>query len=96
MLKQQTDCHIVYTASRAGLETGPGNGIYLVTKHALVGFSETLYHELKMARSQIGVSVLCPGFVRTQICDAHRNRPADLLNPDEGSNQPQQGNIINQ
>lgn len=83
MLEQQTECHIVNTASRAGLETGPGLGIYRMTKHALVSMSETLSHELKMVQSSIGVSVLCPGFVRTQICDAHRNRPTELSGPND-------------
>lgn len=96
MLKQQTDCHIVYTASRAGLETGPFNGIYRVTKHALVGFSETLYHELRVINSQIGVSVLCPGFVRTKICDAHRNRPVELRNPAGTEELPPQANVLDQ
>ncbi|WP_409175904.1 SDR family NAD(P)-dependent oxidoreductase [Brevibacillus fortis] len=81
MLKQGTECHIVNTASLAGLESGPGNSIYRVSKHALVSLSETLYHELKMIQSKIGVSVLCPGFVQTQICDANRNRPAEYSKP---------------
>ncbi|MCM3144730.1 SDR family NAD(P)-dependent oxidoreductase [Brevibacillus sp. MER 51] len=81
MLKQGTECHIVNTASLAGLDTGPGNRIYRVSKHALVCLSETLYHELKMIQSKIGVSVLCPGFVQTQICDAYRNRPAEYSKP---------------
>ncbi|GIO09516.1 short-chain dehydrogenase [Brevibacillus reuszeri] len=81
MLQQETECHIVNTASLAGLESGPGNSIYRVSKHALVSLTETLYHELKLMRSNIGVSVLCPGFVRTQICDADRNRPAELSKP---------------
>ncbi|WP_232696617.1 SDR family NAD(P)-dependent oxidoreductase [Brevibacillus daliensis] len=81
MLEQQTDCHIVNTASRAGLESGPGTGIYRVSKHALVSLTETLYHELKMVQARIGVSVLCPGYVRTQICDAHRNRSSEFSKP---------------
>ncbi|MGE5702345.1 MAG: SDR family NAD(P)-dependent oxidoreductase [Clostridia bacterium] len=81
MLEQQDDCHIVNTASRAGLESGPGNGIYRVSKHALVSLSETLYHELKMIQARIGVSIICPGFVRTQICDAGRNRPTEFSKP---------------
>jgi NAD(P)-dependent dehydrogenase (short-subunit alcohol dehydrogenase family) len=97
MLNQQTECHIVNTASRAGLESGPGIGIYRVSKHALVSLSETLYHELKMVNAQIGVSVLCPGYVRTQICDAERNRPEELRNPaSEAENPASPGNIIAQ
>lgn len=85
MLQQGTECHIVNTASRAGLESGPFNGIYRVTKHGLVSFSETLYHELRVIQAPIGVSVLCPGFVRTRICEADRNRPAALANRENDS-----------
>ena len=46
MLKQDTESHIVNTASMAGLISGPGLGAYKVTKHAVVALSETLYHEL--------------------------------------------------
>ncbi|SES99140.1 NADP-dependent 3-hydroxy acid dehydrogenase YdfG [Natronincola peptidivorans] len=94
MLKQNNECHIVNTASRAGLETGPFNGIYRVTKHAVVSFSETLYHELKTVNTKIGVSVLCPGFVNTQICDAHRNRPENLANPLETQKATPEGKMV--
>jgi short-subunit dehydrogenase len=80
MLKQNTDGHIVNTASVAGLQSGPGSGIYKVTKHGVVSLSETLYHELTLIRSKIGVSVLCPGVVKTRIGDSARNRPAELQN----------------
>lgn len=65
--------HIVNTASIAGFLTFPGLGIYTATKRAVVGLSEALHAEL--AGSGIGVSVLCPGFVRTRISDSGRNRP---------------------
>lgn len=81
MLHQQTECHIVNTASTAGLTTNPGMGIYRMTKHAVVSLSETLYHELTLQNAHIGVSVLCPGFAQTKIFDAERNRPAELSNP---------------
>lgn len=47
----------------------------------MVTLSETLYHELKLSKSKIGVSVLCPGFVRTRILESGRNRPSELQNP---------------
>jgi len=96
MLNQKNECHIVNTASQAGLESGPGNGIYRVTKHAVVSFSETLYHELKMINSQISVSVLCPSFVKTRICDGDRNRPKSLKNPVEHTNSGNIQNVIDQ
>lgn len=70
--------HIVNTASVAGLTAGPGLGPYNASKFAVVGISETLYHELAAAGSRIGVSVLCPGYVSTNIASSQRNRPEHL------------------
>jgi short-subunit dehydrogenase len=53
-------------------------GPYCASKFAVVGISETLFHELRLRESRVGVSVLCPGFVNTRIFDAHRNMPTDL------------------
>ncbi|MNF34443.1 putative oxidoreductase SadH [compost metagenome] len=78
MLAQQDHCHIVNTASVAGLLSVPGSGIYCATKHAVVTMSECLQLELQAENASIGVSVLCPAFVPTGIADARRNRPAEL------------------
>ena len=78
MLEQKDECHIVNTASVAGLLSVPGNGIYCATKHAVVTMSECLLLELQEENASIGVSVLCPAFVPTGIADAGRNRPAEL------------------
>jgi NAD(P)-dependent dehydrogenase (short-subunit alcohol dehydrogenase family) len=75
MLEQDTQCHIVNTASIAGLISGPGLGAYKVTKHAVVTLSETLYHELAERGARVNVSVLCPGVVSTRIMESARNRP---------------------
>jgi NAD(P)-dependent dehydrogenase (short-subunit alcohol dehydrogenase family) len=64
--------HIVNTASIAGLISGSSIA-YNVTKYGVVGFSEGLRFEL--APRGIGVSVLCPGFIRTEILDSARNLP---------------------
>ncbi len=80
MLEQDTEGHIVNTASIAGLTSGPGLGIYKVTKYGVVTLSETLYHELALRGAKIKTSVLCPGFVKTRIMDGARNRPARLQN----------------
>ncbi len=69
--------HIVNTASMAGLLPGAG-AAYDATKHAVVALTEDLYTGMLMAGHPVGVSVLCPGWVRTQIADAERNWPADL------------------
>ncbi|OGO31639.1 MAG: 3-oxoacyl-ACP reductase [Chloroflexi bacterium RBG_16_56_11] len=81
MLKQDTECHIVNTASGAGLITMTNNGPYAVSKHGVVALSETLYRELAMiGNKNIGVSVLCPGIINTKILECARNRPAELQN----------------
>jgi NAD(P)-dependent dehydrogenase (short-subunit alcohol dehydrogenase family) len=80
MLAQDTEAHIVNTASTAGLVTGSGLGIYRVTKHGVVALSEVLYHELAQQGAKIKVSVLCPHWVNTQIMEAARNRPAAIQN----------------
>jgi NAD(P)-dependent dehydrogenase (short-subunit alcohol dehydrogenase family) len=64
--------HIVSTASIAGLISG-GSNPYNVTKYGVVALSEGL--RLELAPRGIGVSVLCPGFIRTQIMNSRRNLP---------------------
>ena len=78
MVKQNTDGHIVNTSSRAGLICAPSLGLYRVTKHAVVALSETLHHELAQKKAKVGVSVLCPGQVKTGIMDYDRKRPVAL------------------
>ena len=78
MLKQGDECHVVNTASVAGLLSVPGSSVYCVSKHAVVTLSECLYQDLQIAKALIGVSVLCPAFVNTGIADSERNRPAAL------------------
>jgi NAD(P)-dependent dehydrogenase (short-subunit alcohol dehydrogenase family) len=70
--------HVVNTGSMAGLIASQGLGIYNTTKYAVVGLSETLQKDLR--GYDIGVSVLCPMGVHTQIRQSDRNRPADLRN----------------
>ena len=79
--------HIVNTASMAGLLTPPNMGIYNVSKHAVVSFTETLYQDLKLVSDQVSASVLCPYFVPTGISQSHRNKPAELA--DEKATQSQ-------
>lgn len=66
--------HIVNTASMAGMNAGLGFSPYVASKFAVVGLSEGL--AMQLAPHGIGVSVLCPEFVRTRIGDSGRNRPA--------------------
>jgi NAD(P)-dependent dehydrogenase (short-subunit alcohol dehydrogenase family) len=65
--------HFVNTASMAGIQGGMGFSPYVAAKFAVVGMSEGLCQQLKP--HGIGVSVLCPHFVRTRIHESGRNRP---------------------
>jgi len=64
--------HIVITASVAGLVTGDGEAPYVSSKHAVVALAEILRRQL--AGSPVGVSLLCPWWVRTDILSSTRNR----------------------
>ncbi len=76
MLEHGEQGHIVNTASLASLM--PGGGTYGVSKHGVLSLTETLYNDLKTRNAAIGASVLCPGFVKTQIIQSERNRPSEL------------------
>jgi NAD(P)-dependent dehydrogenase (short-subunit alcohol dehydrogenase family) len=78
MIAQGAPAHIVNTASMAGLVATRGLGVYNTTKYAVVGLSETLVKDLKPYG--IGVSVLCPMGVATQIRQSDRVRPTALRN----------------
>jgi NAD(P)-dependent dehydrogenase (short-subunit alcohol dehydrogenase family) len=69
--------HIVSTASLAALVPMPATFvIYVAAKAAVVGISESIRGELM--QENIGVSVLCPGPVRTNIHEVSKNRPAQF------------------
>ena len=78
MLKHGLGAHIVNTASMAGFLPLPGCAIYCTTKFAVRGLSECLQQDL--APQGIGVSVLCPGAVNTNIHEAVLTRPKHLAN----------------
>jgi NAD(P)-dependent dehydrogenase (short-subunit alcohol dehydrogenase family) len=80
LLQNPDGGHIVNTASVAGLMAGPGIGPYNAAKYGVVAISETLAAELAAEQSKVGVSVLCPGYVKTNIFTSQRNRPAALRN----------------
>jgi NAD(P)-dependent dehydrogenase (short-subunit alcohol dehydrogenase family) len=77
-LVAQNSGHVVNTASMAGVSVGPGVGPYMASKHAVVALSEGLAIELADAAPDVGVTVVCPGLVATNINAAERNRPGDL------------------
>ena len=83
MLEQGAEAHIVNTASTSGLVMNSYAIPYGVSKHAVVALSESLHLELTSRRATVGVSLLCPGPVATQIVDAsHRNLPRTIPGPD--------------
>jgi len=78
MLAQGEAGHIVNTASVAGLITSGTGAAYTVSKHAVTALTELLYKDLKARSAKLSASVLCPGWVDTQILDSARNRPGEL------------------
>lgn len=82
-LEAEGEGHIINTASVSGLLTQPGAAAYNVSKFGVIALSEALFYELRMSGSPVGVSVVCPGTVRTNIFDSGRNRPPGIA-PSEG------------
>ncbi len=93
---EQNEGHVVNTASLAGLSGFPGMGPYCTAKMAVVGLSESLFHELAFRGSRVGVSVLCPGFVRTRIHESERNMPKEIASYAENSTAQLIGSLASQ
>jgi NAD(P)-dependent dehydrogenase (short-subunit alcohol dehydrogenase family) len=79
LIEQGQGGHLLFTASFAGLAPNIGLGPYCVTKYGVVAMAEVLHRELRGQR--IGVSVLCPMRVATDIDHSERNRPEELGGP---------------
>lgn len=78
-LIEADESHVMSTASVAGLMSTPGLGPYNAAKYGVVAIMETLHLEMERdPDADVGVSVLCPGVVRTNIATAQRNRPEHL------------------
>jgi NAD(P)-dependent dehydrogenase (short-subunit alcohol dehydrogenase family) len=80
MIEQRAGGHIVNTASFAGLVPNDELGVYCVAKYGVVGLSEVLRRELR--QHEIGVSVLCPMRVATNIDGSGRNRQHEYGGPE--------------
>lgn len=80
--------HLLFTASFAGLVPNVGLGPYVVSKYGVVGMAEVLHRELRPAG--IGVSVLCPMRVATNVGSSERNRPEALGGPESSPRIPRQ------
>ncbi|HEY6533408.1 MAG TPA: SDR family NAD(P)-dependent oxidoreductase [Acidimicrobiales bacterium] len=78
MLEHGQGGHVVNTSSLAGLTPMANASLYSGTKAAVVGMSESLLHDLREREANVGVSVLCPGLVNTNILTSERNRPGEL------------------
>lgn len=77
MVARGTHGHVMITSSVAGLTTGGGAGVYATSKYALVGLAESLRADLRP--HGIGVSVLCPGPVKSELFESSATvRPARL------------------
>ncbi len=74
LMEAQGEGHINSTASLAGLYCSPSLGAYNVAKHGVVALMATLERDLRLARSNVRASVLCPGPINTNIVDSQRNR----------------------
>ncbi len=86
---EQGSGHVINTASLAGLSGAPMMATYVATKHAVVGLSESLALDFAMGGLDIGVSVLCPAFIRTRIAESGRNWPSRLgTNPTPPADSP--------
>jgi len=79
-LVAQDEAHIVNCASMAGFASGlPTFHPYVASKHAVVGMTENLEVELRtMTAPHVGVSLLSPGLVKTNMNKSERNRPSDV------------------
>ncbi len=92
MVAHGEPAHVVTTASMAGLLPAQ-LGAYTVSKYGAVALSEMLVQEV--AGTSVGVSVLCPGFVRTGIGESERNLPEHLVSLQEPTpEQEERGEII--
>jgi len=87
ILKHGEEGHIVNTASVAGFQNrrGTNQGPYSMSKYAVLSLSEALEHELE--GTNVGVSVLCPGPITTNIARGARNRPDHMGGPQVRANQ---------
>jgi len=83
LLAHDEPAHVVNTASMAGVTSLAGLGPYVASKHAVIGLTETLFHDLAAAGAgdRIGVTALCPGYVPTRIGFDDRQAPAPEAPP---------------
>ena len=81
MRRQRKPCHIEVTASAASITTCPGMPFYYAAKHAVIGLCEPVYFDLLTWGDDIGMTILCPGMVQTDINTCDDRRP-EQFKPD--------------
>ena len=75
MRSQKSHCQIINVCSIAGLISMNGAPAYFSSKHAAVALSECVYTQLKADKADIDVSILCPGYINTEMHLTDRHRP---------------------
>ncbi|PKQ06708.1 MAG: hypothetical protein CVT73_09665 [Alphaproteobacteria bacterium HGW-Alphaproteobacteria-12] len=79
MIAQGDECHVINTASGAGITVNPGFATYSLTKHAVVALSEALYLDLQsQGVPNIGVTLVMPGVVQSGIMFPEKTGPEAL------------------
>ncbi len=81
MIAQDTEGHIVNTASVSGIFGSPLSGPYNISKFAAFAATETLAGDLVLSGSKLRASVLCPGIVSTNIATRALHRPEETGRP---------------
>jgi NAD(P)-dependent dehydrogenase (short-subunit alcohol dehydrogenase family) len=74
ILVEQDEAHVVNTASMSGLISSPGMGAYVTSKHAVVGLTKSLRADLAGRWPHVGVTLVCPGQIATNLADNVRTR----------------------
>lgn len=77
-LVAQGSGHVVNTSSMSGITIAPLQAAYTASKHAVVGISEALALDLADAGADVGVTVVCPGIVHSNLFNSDRNRPEEV------------------
>lgn len=85
MKAQKTHCQIINVCSIAGLITMGAAPAYFSSKHAAVALSESVWKWLRSEKSDIDISVFCPGYVNTEMHLTDRHRPDRFAIPEDDS-----------
>lgn len=86
--------HVLNTSSMSGLKLGSArNADYALSKHAVVGLTESLSEDLAMHSPGVKATVLCPGFIRTPLSARQADKLSRVLSS-EGSSTPRWGTPI--